>query len=60
MSFFGAERSLGEGFYLMASDMHEHLGQAIAYARMNHVVPPGVSRDRRRYPVAEPFEPSDS
>ncbi len=38
--FFGAERPLGEAFYIMASDMHEHLGQAIAYARMNHVVPP--------------------
>ena len=42
--FFGAERSLGEAFYLMASDMHEHLGQAIAYARMNHVVPPWTAR----------------
>ncbi len=44
ISFFGAERSLGESFYLMASDMHEHLGQAIAYARMNHVVPPWTAR----------------
>ncbi len=42
--FFGAERSLGESFYVMASDMHEHLGQAIAYARMNHVVPPWTAR----------------
>ena len=42
--FFGAERSVGEAFYIMASDMHEHLGQAIAYARMNHVVPPWSRR----------------
>ena len=42
--FFGAERSLGGAFYIMASDMHEHLGQAIAYARMNHVVPPWTAR----------------
>ncbi len=42
--FFGAERSLGDSFYIMASDMHEHLGQAIAYARMNHVVPPWTAR----------------
>ncbi len=34
----------GEAFYIMASDMHEHLGQAIAYARMNHVVPPWTAR----------------
>ncbi len=44
--FFGAERSLGEAFYIMASDMHEHLGQAIAYARMNHVVPPWTARQQ--------------
>ncbi len=44
--FFGAERSLGESFYIMASDMHEHLGQAIAYARMNHVVPPWTARQQ--------------
>ncbi len=44
IQFFGAERPLGEAFYLMASDMHEHLGQAIAYARMNHVVPPWSRR----------------
>jgi hypothetical protein len=24
----------------VAGDMHEHLGQLIAYARMNHIVPP--------------------
>ena len=42
--FFGAERTLGEAFYLMASDMHEHLGQAIAYARMSHIVPPWTAR----------------
>ena len=42
--FFGAERTLGEAFYIMASDMHEHLGQAIVYARMNHVVPPWTAR----------------
>ncbi len=42
--FFGRERTLGEAFYVMASDMHEHLGQAIAYARTNHVVPPWSRR----------------
>jgi hypothetical protein len=25
---------------LVAGDMHEHLGQLIAYARMNQIVPP--------------------
>jgi hypothetical protein len=24
----------------IGGDLHEHLGQMIAYARMNHIVPP--------------------
>lgn len=40
IQFFGRERTVAEALYGMASDMHEHLGQAIAYARSNHVVPP--------------------
>jgi hypothetical protein len=38
--FFGQERTIGEAIYLLLVDMHEHLGQAIAYARSNEVVPP--------------------
>jgi hypothetical protein len=34
-SFTGTER-----WFLMAGDLHEHLGQLIAYARMNGVKPP--------------------
>ena len=30
---------LGVAYHLIA-DMHEHLGQAIAYARVNNIVPP--------------------
>jgi hypothetical protein len=40
IQFFGQERSVNEAVFLITTDMHEHLGQAIAYARMNHVVPP--------------------
>ena len=47
ISFFGAERPMGEAFYILANDMHEHLGQAIAYARMNHVVPPWTARSQQ-------------
>ena len=35
-----AERSLYEFALMISGDMHEHLGQLIAYARMNNVVPP--------------------
>ncbi len=38
--FFGQERTIDEAIYLLLVDMHEHLGQAIAYARSNEVVPP--------------------
>ncbi len=44
VSFFGLNVDLGTAFTLMANDMHEHLGQAIAYARMNRVVPPWSQR----------------
>jgi hypothetical protein len=36
----GQDRSTPEVVALVAGDMHEHLGQLIAYARMNRIVPP--------------------
>jgi hypothetical protein len=36
----GQERSAIQITDLVAGDMHEHLGQLIAYARMNKIVPP--------------------
>ena len=36
----GQPRSLTEITTLIGGDLHEHLGQLIAYARMNHIVPP--------------------
>ena len=38
--FFGLTADLGTALTLMQGDMHEHLGQSIAYARMNQIVPP--------------------
>jgi hypothetical protein len=37
---FGNEVTTLGAASLVAGDMHEHLGQLIAYARMNHIVPP--------------------
>jgi uncharacterized damage-inducible protein DinB len=34
------DATLGEAAFVMAGDLHEHLGQLIAYARMNGVTPP--------------------
>jgi len=40
LTAFGKERSVAALFNLYIADQHEHLGQLIAYARMNGVVPP--------------------
>lgn len=36
----GQERTVAEIAQAIGGDMHEHLGQLIAYARMNKIVPP--------------------
>jgi uncharacterized damage-inducible protein DinB len=38
--FFGQETTLRGVWFDIALHLHEHLGQSIAYARMNSVVPP--------------------
>lgn len=40
VNFFGLTTNLGTALTLAQNDMHEHLGQSIAYARMNQIVPP--------------------
>lgn len=37
---FGRDRTILETTNIMSADLHEHLGQLIAYARMNGVTPP--------------------
>jgi uncharacterized damage-inducible protein DinB len=37
---FGGDRTIIETSFAMTDDLHEHLGQLIAYARMNGVKPP--------------------
>ena len=37
---FGQDRSAAEIAQFVGGDLHEHLGQLIAYARMNKIVPP--------------------
>jgi uncharacterized damage-inducible protein DinB len=39
-SLFGKEASYREVFMIISNHCHEHLGQSIAYARINGVVPP--------------------
>jgi hypothetical protein len=37
---FGGDRTIIETSFVMSGDLHEHLGQLIAYARMNGIKPP--------------------
>ena len=37
---FGGDRTIVETSFVMSGDLHEHLGQLIAYARMNGIAPP--------------------
>ena len=40
MPKLGPQANAGDVVYILVADAHEHLGQAIAYARQNGVVPP--------------------
>lgn len=44
VEFFGQKMSKRALMMVLASHSHEHLGQSIAYARMNGVVPPWTAR----------------
>jgi hypothetical protein len=39
-NYFGRPMQIDANIVIAMGDMHEHLGQLIAYARTNHVVPP--------------------
>ena len=45
IKFFGRPMKEESLFFVMANHMHEHLGQAIAYARVNGVVPPWSAKE---------------
>jgi hypothetical protein len=36
----GRDMSVADTAFAIGGDLHEHLGQLIAYARTNHIVPP--------------------
>jgi uncharacterized damage-inducible protein DinB len=36
----GPQANAGDVVYILITDAHEHLGQAVAYARVNGVAPP--------------------
>jgi uncharacterized damage-inducible protein DinB len=47
----GKQATYREIMFFLASHNHEHLGQSIAYARMNHVTPPWTEEAQQRAPA---------
>jgi len=45
---FGPEANAGDIVYLIITDAHEHLGQAITYARINGIVPPWTAEAEKK------------
>ncbi len=50
IELFGHKTTVRGGYIALATHMHEHLGQSIAYARMNGIVPPWTARQQERMP----------
>jgi uncharacterized damage-inducible protein DinB len=49
----GPDANQGDVVYLMVTHAHEHLGQAIANARANGIVPPWTAAAQKKNPQAE-------
>jgi uncharacterized damage-inducible protein DinB len=47
---YGPDANSGDLVYLIIADSHEHLGQAVAYARMNGIVPPWTAAKAAKQP----------
>jgi uncharacterized damage-inducible protein DinB len=50
MKHFGPDANVGDIVYLITTHTHEHLGQSIAYARMNGIVPPWTAAQMNAQP----------
>jgi len=48
----GPEANSGDVVYILVADAHEHLGQIIAYARVNGIVPPWTVAAQKRAAAA--------
>jgi uncharacterized damage-inducible protein DinB len=49
----GPQANDGDVIYILVTHAHEHLGQAIAYARANGIVPPWTAAAAKKNPQAE-------
>jgi uncharacterized damage-inducible protein DinB len=44
----GPQANAGDVVYILVADAHEHLGQAVAYARENGIVPPWTAEEQTK------------
>jgi len=44
----GPQANAGDVVYILVADAHEHLGQSIAYARVNGIVPPWTVEQQKK------------
>ena len=44
----GPQANAGDVVYILVADAHEHLGQLVAYARVNNIVPPWTVEAQKR------------
>jgi hypothetical protein len=44
----GPQANAGDVVYILVGDAHEHLGQAVAYARVNGIVPPWTAEAQKQ------------
>lgn len=44
----GPQANEGDVVYILVADAHEHLGQAVAYARANSIVPPWTAEAQKK------------
>jgi hypothetical protein len=44
----GPQANAGDVVYILVSDAHEHLGQSVAYARVNGIVPPWTAEAQKK------------
>jgi uncharacterized damage-inducible protein DinB len=52
----GPDANTGDVVYLLVTHAHEHLGQSIAYARVNDIVPPWTAAAQKKQAEGKPKE----
>lgn len=50
----GPRANAGDVVYILVADAHEHLGQSIAYARVNGIVPPWTAEAQKKAAEKKP------